>query len=180
MQWETGSDSSQYVTPETAKELAAYLRNKSATVEVGAGKITASVTAKSGEALFMPFVASNGYEVTVNGKKVEMIENDLKLISVPLVDGENEVVITYSSPYVKYALLGLGGALVTLCAVAFVLKKTKLFDKTATVVSWMGIILSVAVTAFFMLYPTAVWTTKMVLAAPLLSEEIAGFFRLLF
>lgn len=180
MQWETGSDSGQYVTPETAKELAAYLRNKSATVEVGAGKITASVTAKSGEALFMPFVASNGYEVTVNGKKVEMIENDLKLISVPLVDGENEVVITYSSPYVKYALLGLGGALVTLCAVAFVLKKTKLFDKTATVVSLMGIILSVVVTAFFMLYPTAVWTTKMVLSAPLLSEEIAGFFRLLF
>ncbi|MBR2329851.1 MAG: YfhO family protein [Clostridia bacterium] len=178
----TGSSSSEYVTPETAKELAEYLRGRAATeVNVGAGKITVRITAqKDGECLFMPFVASKGYTATVNGKNAELVENDLKLISVSLKQGENVVELTYSSPYVKYALVGLAAAVIGLCVVAFVLKKTKLFEVTAPVISWAGIALSVGLVAFFMIFPTVVWCAKTTLAAPVLWENVTTFFSVLF
>ncbi|MBO5480502.1 MAG: YfhO family protein [Clostridia bacterium] len=180
MRQETGSSSSEYVTPETAKELSSYLQNKAADVTVGQGKITAKVTAAAGECLFLPFVASRGYSVTVNGKKAELIDNDLKLLSVALSEGENVVEFVYSSPYVKYAGIGALAAVVALLAVAVVLKKTKLFTWTAPVVSWAGIALSVAVIAFFMLFPLAVFATKLVSAFPFIWEQMGIFFGVFF
>lgn len=162
MKGETGSSSSKYVTPESARELSEYLWSKAADVEVGAGEITAKVSAKAGECLFLNFVASDGYTVTVNGKKAELIENDLKFLSVKLEEGENVVKFTYSSPYVKYALLGLLGGIVAVCAAVLILKKTRWVEKLAPIIAWAGILLSVAVVAFFMLYPTAVWIVKLV------------------
>ena len=157
----TGSDSSAFVTPETARELSEYLWERAVDIEVSAGKITASVkNAKAGEALFLNFVASEGYEVTVNGKKAELIDNDLKFLSVTLEEGENEVVFEYSTPYVKYMVLGVGGAIVGLLAVAFVLKKTKLVDWVSPVVAWVGIALATVVVAVFMLYPSVACVIK--------------------
>lgn len=153
---------SQYVTPASATELSEYLWDKAAKVKVEAGKITAKVTAGKGESLLLNFVAVKGYSVTVNGKKAELVDNDLKFLLVDLEEGENEVVFTYSSPYVTYALLGVAVGMVTLLAVAVVLKKTKLMDKFSPVISWAGILLSVGVVTFFMLYPTGVFATKVV------------------
>jgi uncharacterized membrane protein YfhO len=152
---------SEFVTVKSATELSEYLWDKAADVEVGAGKITARVTAEAGEALFLNFVASKGYTVTVNGKKAELIDNDLKFLSVALEEGENEVVFTYSSPYVTYMAYGAGGALIALLAVAFVVKKTKLMDVLANFISWAGIALAFAVTAFFMIFPTCVFIIKL-------------------
>ncbi len=154
---------SQFVTPTSAKELSEYLWGKAAEVEVGAGTITARVTAEKGESLFLNFVASKGYTVTVNGRKASLVDNDLKFLAVDLDEGENVVVFTYSSPYVKYMALGVVGGLVGLCAVAFVLKKTHLLDICAPVVSWAGITLAAAVTAFFMLFPTCAFIVKLFL-----------------
>lgn len=158
----TGSTSSEFVTPATARELSEYLWDKSADVEVGAGQITAKVTAKAGECLFLNFVASKGYTVTVNGKPAQLIENDLKFLSVALEEGENEVVFTYTSPYPKYMLVGVGFSVISLLFVVLVLKKTKLFDKCAPVIAWTGVGLAVAVVAFFMVYPTGVFVTKLI------------------
>ena len=149
------------VNVEIATELSEYLWNKAADVEVGAGKITARVTAEEGEALFLNFVASKGYTVTVNGKKAELIDNDLKFLSVALEEGENVVVFTYSSPYMTYMAYGAGIALVGLLAVAFVVKKTKLMDLVAKYITWAGVTLAVAVTAFFMIFPTSVFIIKL-------------------
>ena len=162
MQGVTGSSSSEFVTPETARELSEYLWTKSADIQVGAGQITAKVTATAGECLFLNFVASNGYTVTVNGKPAQLIENDLKFLSVALEEGENEVVFTYSSPYPKYFAVGVGLSLVSLLAVAFVLKKTKLVDACAPVIAWAGVGLAIAVVGFFMVYPTGVFVTKLI------------------
>lgn len=157
----TGSNSSTFVTPETARELSEYLWERAVDIEVTAGKITAHVkNAKAGEALFMNFVASKGYEVTVNGKKAELIDNDLKFLSVTLEEGENEVVFEYSTPYVKYMAVGVGGALIGLLAVAFVVKKTKLVDWASPVVAWTGIALATAIVAVFMLYPSVACLIK--------------------
>ena len=153
----------QFVTPSSAKELSEYLWTKAAEVEVGAGTIKACVEAKKGESLFLNFVASKGYKVTVNGKAAKLEDNDLKFLAVELEEGYNEVVFTYSSPYVKCMFLGVGGGLVALCAVAVVLKKTKFMDVCAPVIAWAGIGVAAAVLAFFMLYPTCAFIVKLCL-----------------
>lgn len=152
---------SQYVTPKSATELSKYLWDKAADVKVTKGKITAKVTAEEGENLILNFVASKGYKVTVNGRKIDLVDNDLKFLLIPLEAGENKVVCTYSSPYVKYAAVGFGGGIIALLLVWLILKKTKLVDALAGVISWVGILLAVGVTAFFMLYPTCVFAVKL-------------------
>ena len=153
---------SEFVTPSSATELSEYLWDKSADVKVEAGKITAKVTAESDESLLLNFVAVKGYTVTVNGKKAELVDNDLKFLLVDLEEGENEVVFTYNSPYIKYMVVGGIVGIVLLVAVAFVVTKTKLVEKLAPIISWAGIILSVGVVAFFMLFPTGVFLSKVV------------------
>ena len=127
---------------------------------MSAGKITATVTAEANESLLLNFVAVKGYTVTVNGKKAELVDNDLKFLLVDLEEGENEVVFTYNSPYVKYIVVGGIVGLAGLLAVAFVLTKTKLVEKLSPIISWMGILLAVGVVAFFMIYPTGVFVAK--------------------
>ena len=154
---------SQYVTVESATELSEYLWARAADVEVGAAEIKATVKgAQAGEALLLNFVASKGYKVTVNGKKAELTENDLNFLMVQLEEGDNEVVFQYSSPYVKYAAVGVGGALVALCAVWFVLKKTKIMPVCEGVIAFAGVLLALAVVAFFMVYPSCVYVTKLI------------------
>ena len=148
---------SEFVTPESATELSEYLWDKSADVKVEAGKITAKVTAEADESLLLSFVAVKGYTVTVNGKKAELVDNDLKFLLVDLEEGENEVVFTYNSPYIKYMAIGAIAGLVLLVVVAFVVTKTKLVEKLSPIISWMGIILAVGVVVFFMVFPTGVF-----------------------
>ncbi len=150
------------ITPEAVEELQTELQSRAADLEVGAGKITAKVTAKAGESLLLSFVAVEGYSVTVNGKKATLIENDTKLLQVGLEEGENEVVFTYRSPYPRAAGIGAGVALILLLAIAFVVKKTKLVEKAAPVVGWAGIAVAVGVVAFFMIFPTGVFLSKVV------------------
>ncbi len=153
---------SEYVTPQSARSLSEYLHSRAAEVEVSAGKITAKVTAGKSESLFLNFVAIKGYSVTVNGKSAKLIENDLKFLQVALEEGENEVVFSYSSPYPKQAFLGLVAAVILLAAIAVVVLKTKLVEKIAPVIAWAGILLAVGVVAFFMLYPTGAYASKIV------------------
>ncbi len=161
----TGSDK---VTIESATELSEYLWSKAANVEVSAGKIKATVSdAKAGEALFLNFVASRGYKVTVNGKPATLIDNDLKFLSVALEEGENVVEFTYSSPYTAYMGVGAGVAIVLLAAVYFVTQKTKFMEYMAKYISWAGIALAAAVVAFFMIFPTCVFVMKLFALIPL-------------
>ena len=152
-----------HVTDEMVEALSKDLWTRNADVQVGKGKITASVkNAKAGESLLLSFVASDGYTVKVNGKKAKLIENDLCLLQVELEEGENEIVFEYSSPYKKHVALGIAGGIVALCLVAVVIRKTKLVDKCAPVISWAGIALGVGLVLFFMIFPTGVAISKAV------------------
>ena len=162
MRPQTGSSSSELVTVESARELSQYLWGKAAKIEVGAGAIKASVKAQAGEYLFLNFVASKGYQVKVNGKAAELIDNDLKFLLVKLEAGENVVEFNYRSPYVSYALIGVCAAVIGLLVVAFVVKKTRLVAYLSPVIAWAGILLSAAVIAFFMLFPSVVWVVKLI------------------
>lgn len=162
MQTVTGSASAELVTAETARELSEYLWDKSAQVEVGAATITAKTTAKAGEYLFLHFVASEGYQVTVNGKKAELVENDLHFLCVELEEGENTVVFTYHSPFIAYMGVGILASVVLLCAVEFVLKRTKIWQAITPIVSWAGIVVALGVVGFFFVFPTITWLTKLI------------------
>jgi uncharacterized membrane protein YfhO len=152
------------VSTSETRSLCEKLQNREADLTVGAGKITATVTAQKGECLFLNFVASDGYSVSVNGKKAKLIENDLHFLSVELENGENVVEFTYSTPYVKRAGLGVLLAAALLCGLALTLKKTRVFERITPVVSWAGIVLAVAVVGFFMAFPTLVWLYKLLWA----------------
>jgi len=158
----TGSDDYDKVTVETARELSEYLWTKAVDIEVTAGKITAHVTgAKAGEALFLNHVASKGYRVRVNGEQAKLIDNDLKFLSVTLLEGDNEVVFEYSTPYVKYIAIGAGIAFVGLIALAFVMK-IKLVEWISPLIAWAGIVLAIALVAVFMLYPSVACLIKFI------------------
>lgn len=153
----------QYVSKEDVVELSEYLHGKAADVQVGAGEITATVTAENeDEYLFLSFVASKGYTVTVNGKKAELVNNDLNFLMVKLEQGENVVHFVYSSPYVKYVGAGVLAALVIVAGAILLLKKTKILDKCAPVIAWTGIVVAVGLVAFFMIFPTGVFVSKLV------------------
>ena len=152
----------QLVTVSDVRTLADVLRSRAVEFEVGQGTIHASVTATADENLMLNFVALDGYKVFVNGKQVEFVENDLALMVVPLVEGENSVEIRYSSPYPKYALISLIASVLGLVLAAFVIKKTKVVEKVTPVIAWCGVGLGVAVTGFFFVFPTVVWLWKLI------------------
>ena len=162
MRGPTGSSSSSFVTPETARELSEYLWDEKAAtnVDVGAGKIRAEVTASAGECLMLSFVASDGYRVFVNGKETQLVDNDLKFLCVQLEEGENVVEFVYKSPYGKHMLVGLLFAVLGLAAIYLLVEKTKAVEMFSTLISRLGIFVAVAVTVFFMLYPTVVSILK--------------------
>ncbi len=150
------------VTVSAVRSLSSHLWANAAEIEVGAGQITARVNAKAGECLFLNFVASAGYRVFVNGKEAELIDNDIHFLAVTLEEGDNVVEFKYSSPYVKWIVFGALVALLGLCTVALVLKKTKIADRLAPAISWAGILLTAGVVAFFMIFPTATSVVKLV------------------
>lgn len=152
------------ITTAKLRELSLSLREKSAEVEVGAGKITAKVTADKQQYLFLNFVASKGYSVTVNGETAELVDNDLHFLCVKVEAGENTVEFVYRSPYPVYALAGAIAAVVILVVVWFVTKKTPVFEKLEGAVFALGTGLAVGVTAFFFLFPTGVWIVKLIAA----------------
>ncbi|MCD8373303.1 MAG: YfhO family protein [Clostridia bacterium] len=128
--------------------------------------ISTNVTAEQeGQYLFINYVALDGHTAYVNGKEVELADNGLNMLLVPLEKGENEVVIEYSSPSVKQMAAGAAAAVVLLGLIAafFCGKKGKLrFEKVKTPVAALSVILAAAVVAFFMIFPAAVFAVKLV------------------
>lgn len=162
--WGGESGKAETVTTNMVKTLGKDLWTRAAEVQVGAGEITATVTAEEGEYLFLNFVASKGYTVTVNGKKAELIDNDLHFLSVALEEGENVVKFSYSSPYIKYFAAGIAAAVVALLAVALIVKKTKFMQSVSGVIAWTGVALAVGVVLFFMAFPAVVGLIKLIFA----------------
>ena len=152
------------VTTNMVKSLGKDLWTRAAEVRVGAGEITATVTAEEGEYLFLNFVASKGYKVTVNGKEAELVDNDLHFLSVALEEGENVVKFTYSSPYVRYFAIGAAVSVAALLTMAFVVKKTRFMETASGVIAWTGVALAAGVVLFFMVFPVVAGAGKLIFA----------------
>ena len=156
-----GNDSVTQITGANIQSMSEELWDKSGEISVSKEGITVNVTTQeSGKFLMVPFVSIEGYQVRVNGKKAELLDNDIKFLCVALEEGENVVEFTYESPYGTYMLLCAIVGAIGLCLIVLILKKTKLFKKCEKVIGVAGVVLATAVLAVFFVLPVRTFGVK--------------------
>lgn len=142
--------------------------NKADLAMTNGNTFTINVNADDGEYLFLSFVKLDGHSVAINGTNAEFVENDLDFMIVKLNSGVNNVVIKYTSPYVKLAVFGLIAALFVISIVFVIIKNAKIYNALESVINVLGIALFVAVLGFFILLPICAFVSKAVYALLLL------------
>lgn len=162
------------ITDETVKAISAEAQARTGKLTLSAGKISVTASAEEGEYLFLNYIALAGHSATVNGKAVDIDDNILGFMLIPLENGENSVVVSYSSPYVKYAVFGLIAALLVGFAYFILTKKTNIFGGGfAKVINIAALALCAVVVAVFMVFPLGVFVYKFVY---FVIQKIAGLF----
>ncbi len=162
------------ITDETVKAISAEAQARAGKSKLSAGTISVTASAEEGEYLFLNYIALPGHRATVNGKVVDIDDNLLGFMLIPLEKGENNIVVSYSSPYVKYAVFGLIAALLVGFAYLILTKKTMLFgDGFAKVINIAALALCAVVVAVFMVFPLGVFVYKFVY---FVIQKIAGLF----
>lgn len=152
------------LTDAAVKEISAVANNNAAKLNLSRGNIYAECTTEDGGYLFLSYIALPGHKATVNGKRVEINDDYLGFMIVPLEKGENNIEIKYSSPYVKYAVFGLIGALIIVFAYCFLLKKRDLSSgKFGVGVRVAAASLCAVVVLVFMVVPVGVFVYKLVM-----------------
>ncbi len=118
-------------------------------------------TAEKGEMLYLNYVNLNGYTAYVNGVEREIKDNGLDLFLIELDEGENLVEITYKSPYISFILIGivLACLIFALCYVCYKVKPV-VFEKVSVILPWAAVVLALALTVFFFIFPTGVYFHK--------------------
>ena len=162
------------ITDETVKAISAEAQARAGKLTLSAGKISVTANAEEGEYLFLNYIALAGHRATVNGKVVDIDDNLLGFMLIPLEKGENNIVVSYSSPYVKYAVFGLIAALLVGFAYFILTKKTNIFGGGfAKVIHIAALALCAVVVAIFMVFPLGVFVYKFVY---FVIQKIAGLF----
>lgn len=162
------------ITDETVKAISAEAQARAGKLTLSAGKISVTANAEEGEYLFLNYIALAGHSATVNGKAVDIDDKLLGFMLIPLENGENSVVVSYSSPYVKYAVFGLIAALLVGFAYFILTKKTNIFGGGfAKVIHIAALALCAVVVAIFMVFPLGVFVYKFVY---FVIQKIAGLF----
>ncbi len=162
------------ITDETVKAISAEAQARAGKLTLLADKISVTANAEEGEYLFLNYIALAGHSATVNGKAVDIDDKLLGFMLIPLENGENSVVVSYSSPYVKYAVFGLIAALLVGFAYFILTKKTNIFGGGfARVIHIAALALCAVVVAIFMVFPLGVFVYKFVY---FVIQKIAGLF----
>lgn len=120
-----------------------------------------TVTAAAGQYFYLAFTDIEGYEITVNGKRVETVENSSDFIYFPLEEGENEISIKYKSPYKSLIAVSavIGAVLIAIIWLCYK-KKPELFVSAQGVICVAAYLLAAALIVFFFIFPTAVGCYK--------------------
>ncbi len=113
--------------------------------------------------LIFPHPYSENYVCTVNGKNVE-IKNNNGFIEIDLNEGENKIELTYKNKYTKLMLVCLVVGVVLVTCVLLVTKffKEKIM-KISFIVRYLSIALAVVLVAFFYVFPFFTMLVKMCL-----------------
>ncbi len=157
-----GEKDIQSITGTVIQELTQKLWARSGEIKLSKDAISVNVSASEGQYLMVTFSAIEGYQVRVNGKEATLCENDLKLLCVPLEEGENVVEFTYKSPYGKYMLLCFFVGMIAVCLVGILMQDTKLFVRCERLIGVAGIVVATAVVLVFFALPTGVFIAKCV------------------
>ena len=79
------------------------------------GKVSCQVSGKEGEYLVTSIPNDKGFSATVNGEKTEIVTVNKAFVGIPLSEGENSIVISYTPPFfvpgVAVSIVGLALAL---------------------------------------------------------------------
>ena len=114
-----------------------------------------TVTAEKGQYFYMSFANLDGYEIKVNGKRVNLRDNLSDLMFFPLEDGENVITVKYKSPYKAIILVSAVAGAAVIVAVWFIYrKKPRLFKACENALTIAAYILVAALLAFFFVFPT--------------------------
>ncbi|MBQ7408831.1 MAG: YfhO family protein, partial [Clostridia bacterium] len=150
-----------YISDNSVKQLYSYASSQEVEFSIRPNVINVKATAGQGEYLFLNYVALPGHEYYVNGKIVQPEDNLLSFMLIPLEEGENEVEIVYTSPYIAYTLMGLAAAIVLAFVYWLVFirfkKPLQLLQKT---ISILAILVASVVAIFFLIMPLTVCIVK--------------------
>ena len=147
------------------KDLAEGAKLRAADVKFGKKTISAEVNGNGENYLFVNYMAIDGYTCKINGNPVKLTKNDMGFLAVRLEEGENKVVFTYRSPYVKYIVLGAlaGGMLAALSILAF-----KFYDRLKKFIELTATVLASALVLFIgglgFVYPFVLFIIKCIKA----------------
>lgn len=103
---ETGNDELTY--DRDSSENGASIAEKAEHVEINKtaeGKYTCTVSAGADAILFLPIPYDEGWSANVNGEKTQVIRADLGFVAIPLSEGNNDVILSYNTPYLKTGLI---------------------------------------------------------------------------
>ena len=148
------------------KELKEIADEHAVTADFKSDGMSLSFENDGNDYLFINYVALDGYFCKMNGTSVDFTENDLNMIAIELKEGKNDVTLKYTSPYIKYIIIGvlLGAVLVAAAALAYhYLERLKKWMMPLATVLAGG--LASVIFGFGFIYPTVIFLIKCVKAA---------------
>lgn len=83
------------------------------------GQIGAGFSAKEGQTLFLPFAALEGWRCVRNGKSVDIVPVFGGFLGIPLQEGENEILLSFTPPGLRAGILLTGLGALGLCLGTF-------------------------------------------------------------
>ncbi|MGI5893969.1 MAG: YfhO family protein [Candidatus Merdivicinus sp.] len=118
---------------------------------------SAQVTAKAGQTLFIPLSYDPGWKATVNGKSVPISRTAGNYLSLPMEEGDNQIVLTYTPPGFRIgALLSLTGILLAVCFFRFRKQLCRLrILRSAALLLFSAAAIGAAIVVY--LVPVAIW-----------------------
>ena len=119
------SPSLAYMPIKKLEELSHQYQNK-VIVKKKNDKLYIKTIATKDQALFLPIGYYDGYECTVNGKRVKPKTMLNSFISIDLEEGENNIVLSYFTPFLKISFIYSFGSLLLYIIGYFILKKKKI------------------------------------------------------
>ena len=150
------------ISEDKVKELSEIANANAAETVFGSDNVTCKFNSSNEGYLFLNYVNIKGWTATVNGQKTELLSDDcLSFLIAKTGEGENEVKLTYSSPYVRYIFIGLfAGALLSI-AVFEVFKRYEIVKGwLAKIADIAADVLAVFVLGFGFLYPAVLFLIK--------------------
>lgn len=150
------------ISEEKVGQLSETAHANAAKTTFGADSVTCEFNASNDGYIFLNYVNIKGWSATVNGRKTELYKDDyLNFLIAETKAGESEVKFVYSSPYVKYILIGVFvGALLAFAVIEAFRRYELIKSWLAKIADFSADALAVFVLGFGFIYPAVLFIVK--------------------